>query len=787
MPTMRDRVHLTLRAREYLAAALYCLAGALLFFRGPLLLRREYHIPYDLEGYHLPLLSFIGDSLRQYGQLPWWNPYTYMGEPFFGNVQAAMFYPVTLPAVLAANAVLGRVTLWFVEALLVAHVVWAGVGAYLLLRKLGAEHRASIGGAMIFCLGAFFASQTQHLGAVCTAAWLPWFLAALRRLEERTDWPSVALAAISLAVMILAGFPAAWLPALFFGPFLYLYWSWQRHPVLEWGVHWRRLGLLLAAIPLGFLLSAVGWLPASQVAGRSVAAWRPSAQAYGGVSLEALTSLVWPNLFCQLQGDYWHPENPTFLHLYQGIPALLLVFGALSWLLARRAARPFLVSGLIAGLWYFGPTFAVSQLFYVLFPGAVRRGLYAWTALAYFSLSFAVLAALSLDGWQRGRRHELFPVRLCRRAALLALALGLMVCMVGFQAPAGSPVGLRGANAGATLILVAALLALCAWIAGLASGHPEAGRARTVGVVCILIAADLIAIGSNTRLNSYDGPGDGRPREVDWLLSRLGPQPLFRIDSSHAGGTWQSVLPHWRLPSANGFSPQLLQDVVYYRTGYSRLDDRQFVLEAPRSPLLDLTGARYLVSSAKEIEGWQLVFRGDFSIFENRRAFPRYFLVGGTVAARNVSEAAHKINTREVNPALVAVVSESEMRLLGEPGPPASSQELGQVELQAWSPNEFRLQVSAARPAVLVVTETYWPDWRVTIDGQARPLVRADGIFRAVAVPSGVHQVRMYIVPTRLYLGGAISLAGLLLAAACLLFRKQAEAARPAAARQAAE
>jgi len=205
MPTMRDRLHATLRAREYLEAALCCLTGALLFFRGPLLLRHDYHIPYDLEGYHLPLLSFIGDCLREYGQLPWWNPYTYMGEPFFGNVQAAMFYPATLPAVLAANALLGRVTLWCVEALLAAHVVWAGVGAYLLLRKLGTEHRASIAGAMIFCLGAFFASQAQHLGAVCAAAWLPWFLAALRRLEERTDWPSVALAAISLALMILAG------------------------------------------------------------------------------------------------------------------------------------------------------------------------------------------------------------------------------------------------------------------------------------------------------------------------------------------------------------------------------------------------------------------------------------------------------------------------------------------------------------------------------------------------------------------------------------------------------
>jgi hypothetical protein len=768
MRKMRDRLHLAPVAAEYLKAALYCLAASVLFFRGPLLLRRYYHIPYDLDGYDLPLFGLIGDSLRDYHQLPWWNPYSYMGHPFFGNVQAAMFYPATVPTVLLANAVSGRVTLWFVEVLLVAHVAWAGLGAYVLLRKLRAGHRAAVAGAMVFCLGAFFASQIQHCGTICAAAWVPWFFAALHRLEERTDWRSVALAALPLALMILAGLPAAWLPALFFGPFLYLYWSWQRRGVIDFRAHQRPLALLAAAMALGFLLSAVCWLPGSQVVSRSIAAWRFPAEAFGGLPLEALTSLVWPNLFCQLHGDYWHPENFAFMHLYQGIPALLLVFGALGWLAASPAARSFLASGSIALLWYFGPSFVVSHLLYLLFPGSVRRGLYAWTALAYFSLCFAVLAGLSLEAWQRGERKELFPARFCRRAALLALALGLIVCLAGVGAPSGSPLGQRGAHAGATLTLVAAVLALCAWIASLASGRPAASRPRLVAAVGLLIVADLVAIGSHTRLNTGDGPGNLRPKEVDWLLSRLGPRPLYRIDTTDAGGQWQTKVAQWRLPSANGMDPLLLQDVVRYRTQYSRLDYRQFVVEAPASPLLDLSGARYLVTWAKEIPGWEAVYRGEFNIFENRRAFPRYFLVGGTVTARDVSEAARKINTREADPALVAVVPESEARLLGEPGSPASSEQLGRVELLAWSPNEFRLRTSAARSAILVVTETYWPDWRVTVDGEARPLVRADGIFRAVAVPPGVHQVRMYIVPRRLYLGAAASLAGVLLAALCL-------------------
>jgi uncharacterized membrane protein YfhO len=76
--------------------------------------------------------------------------------------------------------------------------------------------------------------------------------------------------------------------------------------------------------------------------------------------------------------------------------------------------------------------------------------------------------------------------------------------------------------------------------------------------------------------------------------------------------------------------------------------------------------------------------------------------------------------------------------------------------------------VTASRPAVLVASETFWPDWHATVNGGTQPIVRANGIFRAIPVGAGVHDVRMFIRPRMLYAGEAISFLGLLLAGCCL-------------------
>ncbi len=777
--------------KEALAIVLYCLGATALFFRGPLFLPVHYHIPFDLQEFHHPLSELIAWSLREFGYLPWWNPYSYMGEPFYANVQAAMFYPPTLLTVLIGNAVYGRVTYWLMELQLIAHVVLAGVGAYALLRMLGTTARAALAGATIYHLGAFFASQTQHLGAVSAAAWLPWFLAALYRLEQRRDWGTAALSGVALALMIFPGFPPAYLPALVFAPLLYAFWMCQRHPRPEklydaWRAHRRAIVLLAGAVLLALLLSAVSWVPSYHLSKRSVATGRPYSQSVDGLWPEAATSFVWPNLFNQLRGDYWLKENTTFLHLYQGVPALLLVLGGLVWLAHSPLARPFLVAAAVALLWMFGQTFFVAQLVYLLFPRFARGGIYPQYVMAYFSLFFAVLAALALDGYERGERRALVRPRFCWRAASLAAVVALLLSVVGVSSPPESPLGARAAPSGTTLLLVAVSLALCGL---LLRSHGAAGapaRARLSAALSAVILFDLLAIGSHTRLNTDYEDGDTPPHAVGFLRERLGPLPLYRIDTSDIGAAWQSKVPQWRLPSANGLNPLLLRDTVVYRAPFSSMDYHDFRLELPESPLLDLAGIRYIVSSRDKVPGSYLIYQSGLNIFENPRALPRFFLVGAVVGSQDVGDAVRMIHTREVDATRVAVVPAAAVgRFAGLSGP-ATSTEIGEVRLLAYSPNEIRLRVRASRPAVLVATETYWPDWRATVDGAPEPMVRADGVFRAIRVPAGTHEVRMFIVPQQLYLGAALSGVGLLLAASFLLWpaawRRQA-ALSPAAVR----
>ena len=49
--------------------------------------------------------------------------------------------------------------------------------------------------------------------------------------------------------------------------------------------------------------------------------------------------------------------------------------------------------------------------------------------------------------------------------------------------------------------------------------------------------------------------------------------------------------------------------------------------------------------------------------------------------------------------------------------------------------------VEAAGPAMVVFAETYYHNWRATVDGVATPVYRANVGFMAVQVPAGKHEV----------------------------------------------
>ncbi len=73
------------------------------------------------------------------------------------------------------------------------------------------------------------------------------------------------------------------------------------------------------------------------------------------------------------------------------------------------------------------------------------------------------------------------------------------------------------------------------------------------------------------------------------------------------------------------------------------------------------------------------------------------------------------------------------------------------------------LSVYSSSAALLVLTDTYYPGWRATVDGVSTPIFAANLSQRAVMVPEGNHTVTFFYRPDSLLQGLTVSLVSMLL------------------------
>jgi hypothetical protein len=102
----------------------------------------------------------------------------------------------------------------------------------------------------------------------------------------------------------------------------------------------------------------------------------------------------------------------------------------------------------------------------------------------------------------------------------------------------------------------------------------------------------------------------------------------------------------------------------------------------------------------------------------------------------------------EEDPASRAALAEASER--GSTGEETSAADAAarSVTIEEDRGSRLSLRTSGAGGFV-VVSDTFAPGWRATLDGKPAPLLRADFAFRAVAVPPGEHDVAMEYDPWR--------------------------------------
>jgi len=159
---------------------------------------RQVHIPYDLEGYHLPLADYAFQQLKQ-GRWPQWDPSIYSGMSFAANVQAALYYPGTWLMFLATW---GRERLSYqsLEDLNLLHVPLAFTLCFVWLRAKRLTDMAAVLGAMVYAYSGYMCVQLQHFGLIVAYTWIPLALLGVDEASERRSFGPMWKVAVASAL-----------------------------------------------------------------------------------------------------------------------------------------------------------------------------------------------------------------------------------------------------------------------------------------------------------------------------------------------------------------------------------------------------------------------------------------------------------------------------------------------------------------------------------------------------------------------------------------------------------
>ncbi len=734
------------------------------FFGGGLLLGTDtYALSYFAR-------HFYTTFVHQTGHFPLWQPYLFGGMPFVDGMHGDIFYPPSL-----ALFFLGTRAMWGWK--MVLHVFMAGVFTYLFLRRIGLRRGPALFGGLVYMMGADLVSLVfpGGDGKLFVSALAPLAFLLTDRAARRGRLSDYAFFALGLALVMLTShmqcaYFTVWGVSLFF--FFRVGQRYRKdHKAGELA---GRLGMFALAGALGVGAAAVQFLPPlgylrewSQRAGRTVQAESEAAYQYStqyALHPEEAVSLVVPefvgdNVPTETRGGdtYWGRNIFKINSEYAGLlPFLLLPL----LFFRRRSAETwfFAALGLLALFYALGDTTPLFRLFYLI-PGV---GLFRAPSIIIFlfGLSLATLGAMGLqrmldedrgpDGPPAPRAHWVVAAIFL----LLALAQSGNAITNAWQSfVALDPRQVQGLNADLPYIRTGFWLAF-AFALGFAAVR-EGYQRKWIGARAVVLLLCLLAAVDEFRVDRPFVRGtvlQGRAREgtpgtifrtddtIDFLRQRVAAGEVFRtydlgLILQNTGAAHEpNVLATWgieQLTGHHGNEPGYYDDLMGG-------DDAASNVARSGLRLLNLANVSYVVSPARvNVPGWEEAFTGSRAVvYRNGNALPRAYLAGNIEVVPD---------SNAVDTLLAEDFDAQRTVLLPEPLPPGVSAEPdpeGSVEWVTREMDASTLRVTTDRPALLVVSENYYPAWRATVDGQPAGILRANYTFRAVPVPAGEHEVR---------------------------------------------
>ena len=703
----------------------------------------------------VPWRMLVNDSLRA-GTMPLWTDLLGMGAPLLANHQSAVFYPPNLLSLIIEPSI-------GISILAVLHLSFASVGMVRLARRVGLGDFGAAVVGITFGLSQYLPARLWFISINNAMAWLPWIVLATDSLTSNSKPPtsnlqpptsnfqspisnlqslipnhqSLILSAL-IALQLFAGhaqssfytllIAAAWLCWRSLKPKQEIYRSLD--DLNKAGIsNLQSLILNLFKFSLAILfalcLTAVQLIPTYELlreTPRASSADYDFVMTYSLWGWRLLTAIA-PDLFGHpADGNYWGYATYWEDAIYLGIMPLMFALYAL--ITARRNKKihlgdiVFLFALLIISVELaLGGNTPIFPFFYRYVPGfnffqAPARMLVGYT----FAVS--LLAGIGADQWKESNRKRYWS-RLGIAGSFAMIILGI----VG----AATLTDVRPLTIATSLIGVAAVSAVT-FI--LTLNQPTAPKRWYVFTI-LFIAVDLgiSAMRLNPTIDSsfYSlAPSESfssRTYQYDQDEYRVKFKEYVTFKNFYSLTPQQirdTFLPNItvlnKIESANNFDPLLTERYVNFVKAMEQnprlldLADVQTIIKPMRliSPRLDSKASRLRVTSQSQI-----------------------------VSSPQESLAAISSPTFDPDSTLIL--------------------ELPRTTQYGIRITNYQLPITTYQDAYLLLSDSYYPGWRVLVDNQPSQLFIADHLFRAVFVPKGEHTITFEYAPLSFTIGLIIS------------------------------
>jgi hypothetical protein len=698
---------------------------------------------------HVYPFHLVAREALQSGTWPQWNPYIFCGSSFLFSTINLSFYPLMWP-VYALPENLLPVGTTIVVAL---HFFMAGWFAFLLIRELFHNNVTAATFSLAFVLSSSMVMNMAGESAYFGLSLLPLMLWLLVTHGKRRFILNVALLAACYGLLMVSGIAnvVLYVAALCLVYPLY---------VLAVSERTHQAMLLLAANVSAFLLgvglAAVRLLPFFYDSAyyMSAKATYDSFLETGWTPYEALLRLFMPHFF----GDKTYPTTINLLIkewlgrdvlgvmnnfeafcVYTGIPAAFLALYAVCFVWTRNS-----------GYWklaFIGTVLTVcgGPLAYVHFVLTQSSNVHFVRLSWLFPLYVAVLAA---QGWVQVRqthaelrKFTIFTVACAGIVYLLSVLVGSRI-----EWMAGINEGTWPYHASAQWYFCSFTTLFVILLVVAQVGFKVMSRRHVDLILLVLVVGDLLITSrvdknfSRPFLSPVDRFVVSEVRH--FLPQEVTESKLYRVLSvdPETQGCKTIHLSAYNMSGLDQSAPRFITELYWYPAVPNRMEARSV------SPANQQTFERVL-----QLTSTSLVLTPDGAL-QVPNALPRWSLLSDYRVIKDPKMQKSEVLSAAFDPHRSVILEKT-------PGLPMVSEPVnGEVSVIGETANDIAFEVETRNNAIFLLTNTFYPGWTATVNGQPAEIIKANAAFQSISVPAGHSTVRFSFRHERWNMGVAISL-----------------------------